>query len=241
MMSERTFARRFSSYWRNLLPMADQFIRRVNLNPVRYDYGIANGSAPDRRALVNEVAFTVASMATKDSAFSVGIDRYPYINLINVAESFAIAKIATLEKRAVAEISGINDVEIQEVVDLSKSILRFIESDRGGGDFVFSPIFPGCGMVSESAGDLLVRDALCELKAGDRGFRSQDLKQVFTCICLNYSMKQFDINRLCVVNPRRGVKFEIDVNILCNAISGRSFYDVANDLVKFMSEVSISR
>ncbi|GLQ94464.1 hypothetical protein GCM10007901_34160 [Dyella acidisoli] len=221
--------------------MADQFIRRVNLNPMRYDYAIASNSAPDRRALINEAAFITARMAAQNSALDIGVERYSYLDLVKEAEISAIAKIAPLEKRAVKDISSIAGYEIDEVVDLSKSILRFIVSERGQGDFLFSPLFPGCGMVSEGEGDLLVRDALCELKGGDRGFRSQDLRQVFTYICLNYSRHRFNIDRLCVVNPRRGVKFEIGVNTLCNAIAGRSFYDVASDLVKFMSEVAISR
>lgn len=241
MMSERTFARRFSSYWQNLLPMADHFIRSMNLNPFRYDYEIESKSSPDRRAFINETSFLVASYADSDLVFSTGIDKYDYINHIQEAEAAAVVKIALLEKRKPEDIASLSDVESVEVQNLSKSIFRFIESDRGQNDFLFSPVFPGCGMVSECAGDLRVRDALCELKAGDRGFRSQDLRQVFAYICLNYSKPQFGINRVCIVNPRRGTKFEVEVNSLCKAIAGRSFYDVAGDLVKFMSEVSISR
>lgn len=241
MMSDRTFARRFSSYWRSLLPMGDYLIRRVNLEPTRYASAIVGRSAPERRALVNEAGFLLAELCAKNGAVEGRIRSYEYLDLLREVESRAVEKIAPLERRKAGDIAALDPLEASEASEMAISIIKFIQLSGSADDFEFSPIFYGCGMVSDCAGDLRVGAALCELKAGDRGFRSQDLRQIFVCLCLNYAKTTHSIDKLSVVNPRRGVKFQVDVDALCRAASGRAFFDVAGDLIKFMSEVSVSR
>lgn len=241
MMSDRTFSRRFSSYWKKAMPMADHFIRRVNMNPVRFADPVLSRALPERRGLINETAFLLAENAAEDGALDGNFDHFDFFDFFEGAEAEAVRRIALLEKRPAGELVPLDSSESTEVIDISKAILKFIKDEGASSDFTFSPGFPGCGLISECVGDLLVKDSLCELKAGERGFRSHDLRQVLICICLNHAQPKHRINRLCVVNPRRGVKFDVQVDVLSKAIAGASFVDVANDLIRFVSETHISR
>ncbi len=56
-----------------------------------------------------------------------------------------------------------------------------------------SPRFEGCGWLDECEADFLTSNVLVEVKAGDRAFRSIDLRQVLIYCALNFASKKYDI------------------------------------------------
>ena len=126
MMSDRTFSRRFSSYWKKALPMADHFIRRVNLNPVRFADPVTLRALPERRGLINETAFLLAQRAAEERELAKVSARFDFLELLEEAETEAVRRIARLEKRLAEEIAPLDPTESAEAVDVSKVILNFI-------------------------------------------------------------------------------------------------------------------
>ncbi len=69
---------------------------------------------------------------------------------------------------------------------------------------IIKPRFPGCGWVNEAEGDVLDRNTLFEVKAGERPFRLADIRQVLCYCALDFSAKTYGINEVSVINPRLG-------------------------------------
>jgi len=80
-----------------------------------------------------------------------------------------------------------------------------------------------------------------EVKTVDRSFRSADLRQLLTYTALNSVSKEDDINVVGLVNPRRGLSFEMPVSEICMDISGRSAENLFSMVVQVFSSGEISR
>jgi hypothetical protein len=63
-----------------------------------------------------------------------------------------------------------------------------------------------------------------------------DIKQVLVYCALNFSSKSFDIQRVCLFNPREGLYFAESVNDVCQLAGGRSAFDILGELVEYISD-----
>jgi hypothetical protein len=120
--------------------------------------------------------------------------------------------------------------------------MHFVERQASGEkQIIFEPTFKGCGFLEASVGDLIVGDALFEVKAGDRLFRSTDLRQLITYCAMNFANKSYQIYRAGCVNPRRGTYFVLDLETLALQLSGKSATELFNDIIYYLSSSGISR
>jgi hypothetical protein len=103
------------------------------------------------------------------------------------------------------------------------------------------PIFPGCGIIDACRGDLIVSNILFEVKAGDRLFRSVDVRQLITYATLNQISKRFTIEKVGLFNPRIGVSATISVDDLCFEISGKNSIELFSEIAAAISSGEISR
>jgi hypothetical protein len=99
-----------------------------------------------------------------------------------------------------------------------------------------APHFPGCGWLDECEGDVFYQGRLVEIKAGERGFRGTDIRQLLIYCALNQAAQKYDISRVCLLNPRVGVELDVQLEQLCRDIAGRSALDVLAEIVQFVSE-----
>lgn len=98
------------------------------------------------------------------------------------------------------------------------------------------PFFPGCGWIDDAEGDVLGNHTLFEIKAGERQFRSADIRQLLCYCALGFSAKLYDIDSVCLLNPRSGTFFQDDLETLCQRIAGMSAADVLGEIVNYVSE-----
>jgi hypothetical protein len=98
------------------------------------------------------------------------------------------------------------------------------------------PFFPGCGWVDDAEGDVLGDRTLFEIKAGERLFRGTDVRQLLCYCALNFSAKLYDIEAICLINPRSGTYFQDEVETLCQKTAGLSAPAVLAEIVNYMSE-----
>lgn len=238
MITEVTFARDFVSFWRLATPTMDGFVRRLNRGLYERDFlPMSSKVSPNRRAFVNEVAFhTFCKLvgARRLGQISIDLDRL-------VHES---AGPLTGQMNGEKNVDNELGLSAEEVGDIREQVQRLqIRLTRYGRlvDIQCKPSFPGCGMVDRCEGDILVGAALIEIKAGDRPFRSVDLRQVLTYLVLNHAGRVRLLETVGLVNPRTGTSFEIGVEEFCFEVGGRHSSELFEFIAYAMSSGDVSR
>jgi hypothetical protein len=133
-------------------------------------------------------------------------------------------------------------IEIYAVRAIEESLLKFVQQRSSQVlEVIFEPSFSGCGFLNSCVGDVLIGDELYEVKAGDRRFRSTDLRQLITYCALNYAAGTCAIAKAGCVNPRRGTYFVFDLAAIAYAMSGKSAGELFSDIIYHVSSGGISR
>jgi hypothetical protein len=179
------------------------------------------------RGLVNEVGFRLFAASVHEG---VRVDELPEAAITRCVES-AVVYVGNEQPTVLA----LNGPEVNEGRELGTKLADFFQQAEKQPVVVF-PVFPGCGWLDECVGDVLAADVIFEIKAGDRSFRTIDLRQVLVYCALNSSAGTFPINRACLVNPRIGVFLEESLDELCEELAGRTAVGVLSDIVEFLSE-----
>jgi hypothetical protein len=233
MISERKFSNSFSSFWNELLPTADYFVRHMNLSLVdEYCLPIESvfDTDRDRRAIINELSFRLFMELAKGKEISNN-DKME----LSVKVSHYIQKLAP----DINIDQPISKGELSEAESLASSLASYF-SDLEIRNLQFWPLFRGCGRIHACKGDIISNDKLIEVKAGDRNFRITDIRQIITYLSLNSISKQYDIENIALVNPRKGFSFETTVEVLIDGCSRRKPVDVFGDIIDFLSTEVIS-
>src|SRR5262249_341601 len=132
-------------------------------------------------------------------------------------------------------ISPITQAGLQEALVIADRLNLFLAL-RGCTDILPSPPFEGCGWLNNAEGDILAGNMLIEIKAGERPFRSIDLRQVLCYGALNFSSRKYEITEICLVNPRLGIYLQQDLETLCEHLAGASASEVLSEIVAYISE-----
>lgn len=232
MISERKFSNSYSSFWNELLPTADSFVRRMNLSLERYYHSNESKleSDRDKRAVINELAFRLFMKLAKGIELSDSEKLDLSDNVSNYIEK--LAPNININR-------PISKEEINEAESICTALAMFFPA-REFGALEFWPNFKGCGRMQACKGDIIINEKLIEVKAGDRHFRMTDIRQVITYLSLNSISKQYTIEQMALVNPRKGVFFETTIEILIEDCSRRKPVDVFGDIIDYLSAETIS-
>ncbi len=211
--------------------MSDEYVRARNRQLGRFAPPLKSKLAADRRGAVNELGFRLfaASLAEDASA-----DALPASTVGQCVEDTLVFVIG-------AQVGGnragltMDDADVEEATVLGKRLFLFFHEVNARNLAPF-PVFRGCGWVDECVGDVLSDEALFEVKAGGRNFRSIDLRQVLVYCALNFASRAYDIPRICLVNPRMGVFLDEPVDRLCGELAGRPASDILSDIIQFISD-----
>lgn len=228
MISERKFAEAFTSFWQQLLPTADGFVRRTNLRLQRFREPLKSPVPAGRRALVNELGFQVFASIGKSKTIS----RLTSTSLKRVESASSRLVSLGLEPDVVDKLSK---VECAEVLELASRLAQFFRQFDRPTTLLLSPPFPGCGMINNCNGDVLADDTLYEIKAGDRDFRLVDIRQVIVYAALNHAGECFRISKLGLLNPRVGVFFKVSLESLARESGAGSAIEMFSEIAEFVS------
>jgi hypothetical protein len=132
-----------------------------------------------------------------------------------------------LDPEKVARLHGF---EIAEVRLVSQHLVSGLKQGTSP-PWLFDPSFPGSGVVSSCRGDLLAGTTLVEVKAGNRGFRAEDVRQVLVYLALNYVARQHEITHMMLLNPRSGHYSKLSVTSLCLFASGLSENELLESII----------
>jgi hypothetical protein len=179
--------------------------------------------------LVSELAFRmfVASSQAKRPVDDLSSDQ------IRACVEAATSHIREMRQLSRTPVPDPRPNEIAEATLLGKRhTLFFTRAD----ELILMPTFPGCGWLMECSGDVISGSMLYEVKAGQRGFRSLDIRQTLIYCALNFAAKQHDIASVCLVNPRLGVFVQEDLEELCLNLAGAPAVEVLASIVEHCSE-----
>ena len=230
MITTSAFVHRHNSFWKTHFPALENYVRVINSGAYERVFTEQQWNvAPDRSYLVSEVAFCLAEK--------------PKICRETVEEAFSDARARLLGLPGTPEeISFLTYQEMNDTVELSRRTSNIIKSlDEKYEEIVFNPYFCGCGILFGSYGDILAGTTLVEIKSVDRGFRATDFRQLLTYFFQNNQKKRYQIDRLAVVNPRRGITFSENVGQFVFDSSGSDILESQNRFLSAIGAEGLSR
>lgn len=240
MISETKFCQQHSSIWRILAPTCDLFVRKLNDSlSDRFSPPMASIVASERRAFINEIAFTL--FCDNVIAMKRGFASRPSEEELNRAVKAARSVVSRIDDDRAACDDDLEENEIDDACEQYTRLWNNITRTTEAENIIVRPKFPGCGIIDTCYGDVFAHGVLTEVKAGDRGFRSIDVRQLITYAALNYISGSYTIIKVELINPRVGVKFLIDLEELCYEIGGKSTSEMLSDVVRVMSSGEVSR
>jgi len=255
--SPEAFARGNGSYWNEITPRLESYVRSQMLVVDRFAPPLELKSSPRRHALVSELAFEQFA-AEREGLVSARPAR--------IADVVVEAVIARLREFAdsPAKVRRPSPLERREAWSLRRRLLRFVAHDMQVREVRVKPVIPGCGSLRSAEGDLLgsrfepdlaklLRDlvagvaegdaggkptsdasVLYEVKSVNRRFGSQDVRQLLVYAAM-YQAVGSPPRHIGLVNPRLGTFVEWRLNDLCLDIAGNPVDDVLQQIVTDVS------
>jgi hypothetical protein len=237
MISETKFAQHHTSTWRLLTPALDLFVRRINLDLYQREFPVLQSDVvSSRRGLINEISFNIYSLSSErerdfkwdDETLAAAIHR-------------ARCKIARIESIPLSEIMQPDEVELADCAEQVRRLRMFFSQLAQGSRVEAQPQFPGAGFLDSCEGDIYIPGILFEIKAGQRPYKSVDLKQLLTYAALNYAAESRSLDRLGLFNPRMGTSFIAPIDNIALEISGCSAIELLQEIVRIISSGDVSR
>lgn len=224
------FSTAFTAFWSMATPTCEHFIRKLNLHLYQIYDAPMRDTKTTHRAFIAEYGYALFVSRQKSNKN----DQESNIKAYQAAQS----RLSPFqgEEGVPKEINIHQGKEIKEI----ENRLNLFFSGRGC-IIKTRPLFNGCGFIDRSEGDVICEKSLYEIKTVERTFRSNDIRQLITYCALNSIQKDYDIENIAVFNPRRGTFFEISVDEVSQEISGKSSFDLFDDIIQEISGGGISR
>lgn len=219
MISELTFSRKFTSFWNQLLPNANNFIRIINGSLIEdIDTPLQETPNKNNNVFVNECAFNVYTLAQR----GIIDEKILFSQELFHTQEFQIAFEKT--EAALKKFSygsnfqlPLSTGEYNTISEIAKSILQRYKTCH---NIEVSPLFYGCGIINNSFGDIYYSDSLIEIKSGDRKFSVYDLRQLLVYFTLNfYSKDKRELHKFELFNPRMGIAYSDTISNLCKELA----------------------
>jgi hypothetical protein len=238
MTSATGFARIHSSTWKSLAPTTDLYVKKINEFLVMREFPpIKSATPPQRRAFINEVGFELFAGAARTE----GRSSWQNVSSLEYAIKAARERVRQFGDRSAEEITDPSDEEERECEELGCRLHEYFRTISNGKPIDIHPMFPGCGFVDACAGDVHYVGTLYEIKAGDRAFRSTDVRQLLTYVALSKASGAWDIDRIGLVNPRTGVSFVTSIYDVCSEVAGRPPEELLSEIIRIISSGDVSR
>jgi hypothetical protein len=247
MISERTFARSFTSFWSELLPLlTPKFVHLVNeglKNHLMDEYGEAlspiekNPKIRDP-AVLSEFAYYISQLSIqKRKNINQIIKKSEYVEK---AQNWAYEVVKRYEGGILTINLPLILEEIEEGLAIALNYERFFEIYCKNKQIEFGPIIPGAGFISECKADISVGSTLFEVKTVDRNIAGKDIRQLIVYLALQGITGNRKWTYAGFFNPRRAVYYEFRVDEIMSQMSGgKPSLEVFQELIDFVSRRDI--
>lgn len=246
MISERAFAKSFSSFWQELVPLlTPRFMGIFNEayeKPLAYENGLGIQAVPMeptiRADIVAEFAFWGARFLW-ERGLSPG-NLLEDSELVREASQQAFEVVEKYEGKKPEVVIPLSLTELQQGLALMRNYEALYRAGAPMGTIAFGPRFQGCGFLNAAEGDVGINRTLIEIKTTTRKVSGKDLKQLITYLALDAGAGLDRWSRVAVFNPRRGTLHLADVDALLLRMSGgKPRVDVLRELVEFVQATEL--
>ncbi len=234
MISERHFSTTFTSFWSEVTPLAESFVRAMNIAADRFDVPMKSDVSVILNGFINELGFRIAENISPTGA--AGADAVLAEKNYRDTETY----FRRLRRAGTPHSDDERQRAVCDAIDLANRLLAVIRARKGARDVVFHPSFRGCGVHDDCEGDLLVGKELWEVKSGDRNFRQTDVRQLLTYCALNHAAKSHVITDYRFVNPRTGVIFGGSLHDLVRTVAACEPEILYGEIIEFLSHPEVS-
>lgn len=241
MISEITFSKKFTSFWNQTLPNANNFVRIVNLGLKE----IIEDPFPEPKRPNNTALINIISNRLFDNFVSEKIN----LSSINNSRFILSKEYDDILKECSEYLSkfsyGSNlslPLTIEEMKE-SIGIFNVIYRKYGGyaRSIELSPKFCGCGFINNSIGDMIIGETLIEIKSGQRHFSVIDFRQIIIYCALNFSSNiKRRISKVEIFNPRMGISYSTSVQDLCRDLSAKSSNELFEEIKRYIVDTEFS-
>ncbi len=234
MISEKTLIKYYSSFWDQLLPGVDHYVRMINSRlKERIFPPITVEDIPVRRAFINSIAYNLFYKYQKGSITENEIASLNSISsIITEVKEESLKKVSSLSNSNTFH-SNLTNNEIEIVSILVNRLCDFLKSKTS---IEIYPIFQGCGLLFDCYADLKYDKTLVEIKAGESNFSKFDIYQLITYGSLNYaSGSTLDLYNYQLLNIRTGVSWVENIETVCEIIAGCSSVELYAEIINFIS------
>lgn len=226
MITEKNLCTKHQSFWSQLFPSAQKFVRHANLAAERFAKPYSPSRITSAPEVVNEAAVRLASKPfisrhtwSREQAHEAALE----------ARSFVSRFRATWSDYEIDEHSGYDDV-----IDLAKRVLSGCRTAGAHRPVLFYSL-PGAGIVEACEADAVSEGMLVEIKAGERNFRSPDFRQLAVYCALQSAAKRPLFKSLALINPRTGLIWSEHADAAAIALSGLSMADCSQEILDYIS------
>jgi hypothetical protein len=247
MISERKFARSFTGFWMELLPLlTPKFVHIINdafkihltdengepLRPIQKNSKIRD------LAVIAEFAFYISQLSIQEGqkvAEIINNDKY-----FDKAQRDAYEVVKRYEGGTVNLNLPLISEEIEEGLALALNYERFFEINCKNKEIEFGPIISGAGFISECKADISVGNTLFEVKTVDRNVAGKDIRQLVLYLALQGITGNRKWTHAGFFNPRRAVYHEFRVDDVIRQMSGgKASLEIFQELIDFVSSRDI--
>ena len=219
MISEKLFSKSYSTFWSEVTPWLNSYTQLINKRYLSKPFSSLTEIEDSKFRSIN------------------GILSFNYYKTWVLSSK---PKIADILKASRAEIKRfprnhlseyrINTTNTKIIESLAKRLRATYDED-----LFFNPAFQGCGILANCEGDLLSKDALIEVKTGERQIAPSDIRQLLVYVGLNQiSGGLYKINEVQYFNPRKGVLWRSRLDDLFRSISTIPVSDFSYELASFL-------
>jgi hypothetical protein len=236
MISELTFIREYTSFWDKLFPSSKHYILAINsvLSTEVFEELSISEEDTKRRALVNNVAFSLFNLLNQKSIIISELDKLNF-------ESQDMLSIVEVERKRLGNsrfedklAANLDESEQKVIIALSERLFEYYSRKS---NVIVNPYFKGIGLLNSAEGDIFYENTLSEVKAGSGKFKTQDLRQLYTYLALNYnSVNRRNIEIIELFNPRTGIVWEGNIDDVSQNLSGMSTEEILNEIIFYISE-----
>lgn len=230
MITEKRLVLSHSAFWHHTVPMMSGYVRTANLNSVALNQmPPLQAASAGERGTINESGFRIFAAAHEHGVSVNELEKNDVEHALTAASQF----INRFRQSGDAPPEPLGENSIAEAIEVASRLQMFFQDEP---DAVVQPEFPGCGVIDTCNADVLCGSTLYEIKAGNSPFKGHDFRQLLVYAALNFASKMFDIDSICLVNPRRGLLFQDTLSNVSEATAGLDAGELLAEITAYITE-----
>jgi hypothetical protein len=237
LIDASTFSTSYTAIWNEIAPTCELFVRQLNQRFLKRAFPPMPKTNTPNRTLIAEYGFSL--FTERGNNWLKGVPR-PLSEIQANAKAETNRRLKPLSAQGVELEYNFDEAASFEVQEISDRLSKFFLGD-GASHLVLRPIFPGCGFIDASEGDVIHERTIFEVKTVDRFFRSNDVRQLVTYAALNSIAKKFDITDIGLMNPRNGQYCVCSMEEVAIEVAGLSKEELCSSIIHAISSGGTSR